>query len=193
MAPRGAAPSGFCAALPPPPPLVAALAAAPAIWLVQLPVGFDARRLVGAKLRYAADESGGGRMTLDGGSRLRIVAEEDRLASQLLVASAPCAGQQGACVARAFAVCDSEFCVCSVRSTSRRVTAVLEEASQPVRSMSLSAGESAATAAREGEAAAGAHAFVAQQAGGDANGVAPDAAAEAPSGKANKRRRKGPA
>jgi hypothetical protein len=98
MAPRGGeAPSGFCAALPPPPPLVAAFAAAPALWLVQLPVGFDARRLVGAKLRFPADEPG--RVMLDGGARLRIVAEEVQLATQLLVASAPCVGQQGACVA----------------------------------------------------------------------------------------------
>ena len=121
MAPRGAAPSGFCAALPPPPPLVAALAAAPAIWLVQLPVGFDARRLVGAKLRCAADESGGGRVTLDGGARLRIAAEEDRLATQLAVVSAHSGGQQGACVARAFAVCASKFCVlCSAQHVAAR-------------------------------------------------------------------------
>ena len=111
MAPRGAAPGGFCTALPPPPPLAAALATAPAIWLVQLPLGFDARRLVGAKLRCAANELGEGRVTLDGGARLRIVAEEDRLATQLLVVPAPSGGQQGACVARVFAVCVSEFCV----------------------------------------------------------------------------------
>jgi hypothetical protein len=119
MAPRGAAPSGFCAALPPPPPLVAAFAAAPALWLVQLPVGFDARRLVGAKLRCAADDPG--RVTLDGGAQLRIVAEEDRLATQLLVASAPCVGQQGAFVAHAFAGCVSEFCVlCSAQHIAAR-------------------------------------------------------------------------
>lgn len=119
MAPRGAAPSGFCAALAPPPSVVAAFAAAPALWLVQLPVGFDARRLVGAKLRCAADEPG--RVTLDGGARLRVVAEEDRLATQLLVATAPCVGQQGACVAHAFAGCAFEFCVlCSARHVSAR-------------------------------------------------------------------------
>jgi hypothetical protein len=94
MAPQGALPTGFCAAPPPPPLLLAAVAAAPSVWLVQLPAGFDARRLVGAKLRYAG-ERGTGRVTLDG-ARLRIDAEEDRLAAQLVVVSPPCVGKQGA-------------------------------------------------------------------------------------------------
>jgi hypothetical protein len=58
---------------------------------------------------------------LDGGARLRIVAEEDRLATQLLVAIAPCVGQQGVFRARAFAVCVSEFCVlCSAQHVAAR-------------------------------------------------------------------------
>jgi hypothetical protein len=85
------------------------------------------------------------------------------------------------------------FASCAARGTSRRVTAVLEEATRSVRLAALSSAETAARAWREGEAAAAAHAFVAQQTGGDADGAAPDAAAEEPSGKAAKRRRKGPA
>ena len=86
-------PTGFCAAQPPPPLLVAAVAAAPSVWLVQLPTGFDARRLVGTKLRCS--EQGRGRLTLDG-ARLRVVVEEERLVAQLVVVSAPCGGSHGA-------------------------------------------------------------------------------------------------
>ena len=94
MAPHAAAlPVGFCAAPPPPPLLAAAVTAAPSVWLVQLPAGFNARRLVGSKLRCS--EHGGGRVTVDG-ARLRIDAAEDRLAAQLVVVSAPCIGKQGA-------------------------------------------------------------------------------------------------
>ena len=106
MAPRSSLPAGFCAAPPPPPLLAAAVAAAPAVWLGQLPAGFDARRLVGSKLRCAADgERSLGRVTLDG-ARLRIDAEEGRLAAQLVVVSVPCVGKQGALCARAA----STFC-----------------------------------------------------------------------------------
>ena len=101
MAPHAAAlPPGFCAAPPPPPLLTAAVAAAPSVWLVQLPAGFDAPCLVGSKLRFGSGERGLGRLTLDG-ARLRIDAEEDGLAAQLFVVSAPCGGKQGARLLRA--------------------------------------------------------------------------------------------
>ena len=110
MAPHAAAlPAGFCAAPPPPPLLTAAVAAAPSVWLVQLPAGFDARRLVGSKLRCS--ENGGGRLTLDG-ARLRIDAEEDRVAAQLFV-SAPCGGKHGARLLRAEQTYVSEEPVCA--------------------------------------------------------------------------------
>ena len=90
---RVAMPTAFSAALPPPPLLVAAVATAPSVWLVQLPAGFDARRLVSSKLR--CNQHGAGRVTPEG-ARLRVDVEEDRLAAQLVVVSAPCGGPQGA-------------------------------------------------------------------------------------------------
>ena len=188
MAPRVAMPTAFSAATPPPPLLVATVATAPSVWLVQLPAGFDARRLVGSKLR--CNQHGAGRVTPDG-ARLRIDVEEDRLAAQLVVVSAPCGGPQGAL---ALSICKRHvLCLRTlvqlVRSASRRVTlSVLRDAEivsgEAAETVTRGCGDVAAAGGDSSFSALGGHAAAAV-------GMPFSDAPFEPSSKA-KKRRKGP-
>ena len=180
-------PTALCAAVPPPPLLVAAVATAPSVWLVQLPAGFDSHRLVGFKLR--CNQHGAGRVTPDG-ARMRVDVEEDRLAAQLVVVSAPCGGPQGAQAlsTRKRHVLCLRTPVQPVRSASRQVTLSVLGDSDTV------AGDAAVTRGCDEVAAAGGDGSFSALGGHTAAavGMPVSDAAFVPS-KNSRKRRKGPA